>query len=131
MFERKGALEPGIEHTMRKNEIRCGGFVKALPDDKAVVLPEAMDDYAIEFVAVLFEPLQQGARVMIPGQAWAESVHSKRSIMQPRRFRFVQRHDLDLHAVLLQPFAQRNDATGYAARFGIQRLHCLQNSQVR
>src|SRR5947208_8284737 len=58
MFERKGALEPGIEHAMRKNEIRCGGFAKALPDDKAVVLPDAMNDYAIEFAAVLLEPLR-------------------------------------------------------------------------
>jgi hypothetical protein len=33
--------------------------------------------------------------------------------------------------VVLQSCAQRNDGTGYAARVGIQRLHCLQNSQVR
>jgi hypothetical protein len=102
-----------------------------LPDRKAVVLPDAMDDYAIEFVALFFEPLRQGARVTIPGQAWAESVHGKRLITQPGRFRFVQGDDLNLQAVLLQSFAQRNDGTSYAARFGIQRLHCLQNSQVR
>jgi len=116
---------------MWKNKVRDGGFVKALPDRKAVVLPDAMDDYAIEFVALFFEPLRQGVRVTIPGQAWAESVHGKRLIMQPGRFWFIQGDDLDPHAVLLQSFAQRNDGMGYATRFGIQRLHCLQNSQVR
>src|SRR4030095_4793667 len=131
MFEREGALEPGIEHAMRKNKVRDSGFVKALPGGKAMVLPDAMDNYAIEFVAVLFEPLRQRARVPIPGQAWAESVDSERLVTQPGRFRFIQRDDLDLHAVLLQSFAQRNDGRSYAARFRIQRLHCLQNSQVR
>src|SRR6201982_1175194 len=61
MFERKGALEPGIEHAMRKNKVRNGGFVKASPDGEAVVLPDAMENSAIEFVAMLFEPLRQGA----------------------------------------------------------------------
>ena len=30
--------------------------MKALPDGKAVVLPDSMDDHAIEFVAMFFEP---------------------------------------------------------------------------
>ena len=80
MFERKGALEPGIEHTVRKNEVRDGGSVKALPYGKAVVLPDPMDDHAIESVAVLFEPFRQSARIMITGQPLAESVHGKRLV---------------------------------------------------
>src|SRR5437588_2051413 len=106
MFERKGALEPRVEHAMRKNEVRNAGFVKALPDGKAVVLPDTMDDNAIEFVAVFFEPLRQGARVTIIREALAESVHGKRLVTQPGRLRFVQGDDLDLYAMLLQSFAQ-------------------------
>src|SRR2546425_12023609 len=131
MLEPKGALEPGIEHSMRENEVRDGGFVKALPDGKAVMLPDAMDDYGIEFVAVFIEPLRQGARVTIIREALAERVHGKRLVTQPGRLRFIQCDDLDLHSMLLQSFAQGKDSTGDAARFGIQRLHCLQNSQVR
>lgn len=56
MFERKCPLEPGIEHPMGENEIWRRGFVKPLPHGKAVVLPDAVDDDAIEFIAVFSEP---------------------------------------------------------------------------
>ena len=116
---------------MRKNKVRNGGFVKALPDGEAVVLPDAMDDNAIEFVAMFFEPLRQGARVTIICEALAESVHGKILVTQPGRSRLIQGDNLNLYAMLLQSFAQRSDGTGHAARFGIQRLHYLQNSQFR
>ena len=131
MFERKGALEPGIEHAMRKNKVRNGGFVKALPDGEAVVLPDAMDDNAIEFAAMFFEPLRQGARVTIICEALAESVHGKILVAQPGRSWLIQGDNLNLYAMLLQSFAQRSNSTRHTARFGIQRLHCLQNSQFR
>src|SRR5438874_2972508 len=131
MLERKGALEPGIEHAMRKNKVRNGGFVQALPDGETVVLPDAMDDNAIEFAAMPFEPPRQGTRVTIIGEALAESVHGKRLITQHGRSRFIQSDNLDPYAMLLQSFAQRSDGTGHTARFGIQRLHYLQNSQFR
>ena len=116
---------------MRKNKIRNGGFVKALPDGEAVVLPDAMDDNAIEFVAMFFEPVRQGTRVTIVGEALTESVHGKRLVMQPGRSRLIQGDNLDLHAMLLRPFAQRSDSRRHTARFWIQRLHCLQNSQFK
>src|SRR5438034_10651304 len=93
MFKRKGALEPGIEHAMWKNKVRHGGFVKALPDGKAVVLPDAMDDYAIEFVAVFFEPLRQATRGAVIGEALAESVDRKSLGAQPGRRRLRQGDD--------------------------------------
>ena len=102
MFEREGALEPGIEHAVWENEIGRRAFVKPLPHRKAVMLPDAMDDDASEFVAVFLEPLREAARVTITGQALAETVHGKRLITQPGRVRFIQCHDLGLHALLLQ-----------------------------
>src|SRR5947207_15885085 len=126
MFKRKGALEPGIEHAMWKNKVRHGGFVKALPDGKAVVLPDAIDDYAIEFVAVFFEPLRQATRVAVIGEALAESVHGKRLVAQPRRVRFIQGDELALHDVLWQSFSQPNYCSSYAARFGSLLMQCFQ-----
>ena len=96
-----------------------------------MVLPNAMDDNAIEFLAMFFEPLRQGARVTIIGEALAESVHGKRLVTQPGRPRLIQGDNFDLYAMLLQSFAQRSNSTRHTARFGIQRLHCLQNSQFR
>ncbi len=116
---------------MRKNKVRNGGFVKSLPDGEAVVLPDAMDDNAIEFVAMFFEPLRQGARVTIICEALAESVHGKILVTQPGRSRLIQGDNLNLYAMLLQSLAQRSNSTRHTARFGIQRLHCLQNSQFR
>src|SRR5215475_7575114 len=105
MLERKRALEPGIEHPVRDNEIRYRGFVKPLPHRKAVVLPDTVDDDAIKFNTVLPEPAGEGARVTIAGPAPTETVHGNRLITQPGRVRFMQRDDLGLHAELLQSLA--------------------------
>jgi hypothetical protein len=43
----------------------------------------------------------------------------------------IQGDNLNLYAMLLQSLAQRSNSARHTARFGIQRLHCLQNSQFR
>ena len=102
MLERKRALEPGIEHPVRDNEIRYRGFVKPLPHRKAVVLPDTVDDDAIKFITVLPKPAGEGARVTIARQTLTETVHGNRLITQPGRVRFIQCYDLGLRAALLQ-----------------------------
>src|ERR1043166_5012567 len=102
MFKRECTLEPGIEHPVRENEIRRRGFVKPPPHRKAVMLPDTVDDDAIEFIAVLPEPIRKSARVTITGKALAKTVHGDRLIPQPGRGWFIQRDDLGLRTVLLQ-----------------------------
>jgi hypothetical protein len=58
-------------------------------------------------------------------------MHGKILVTQPGRSRLIQGDNLNLYAMLLQSFAQRSNSTRHTARFGIQRLHCLQNSQFR
>src|SRR2546430_9159715 len=67
MFERKGALEPGIEHAMRKNEIRCGGFVEELAKEKNGGVGEVKGVFANEIFFVVCEAPQPRAPRIISG----------------------------------------------------------------
>ena len=83
MSETESALEPGIEHSVRKNKIWYRGFVKPLPHREAVVLPDSVNNDAIKPIAILPKPHGEGARVTIVGQALTEAMHGNRLTTQP------------------------------------------------
>ncbi len=95
MLQRIGAVEPGIEHAVREDEVRRLASVERPPDAEAAVIPEAMDDHRIILRAPLRDPPPEAGRVTVAAAARPQSMHRDGALVNPRVGRRVERNDLD------------------------------------
>jgi len=74
VFERIGAVEPRIEHSVWKNDVWCRAAAQGAPDAEAVVLPQAVDDHRVVFRMSVFNPASEARRVSVAPAAGTERV---------------------------------------------------------
>src|ERR1700730_13471052 len=110
MLQRVSPLEPGIQHSVGKNEVWCDGFVQGAPDPEAVVLPDAMDNDGVIFPAMLFEPRREARRVTVSAAAATKRMHAHRKFANPWISRRIERNHFNAMS------ATRQDRGGLSDR---------------
>jgi len=127
VLEGVAAVEVGVEHAVGKDDIgdapghrhSCG---------KAVVLPDSVDDDAIETLPVFLEPLEEPGLIAVSAPARPEGMDLRAgNIGEALRGR-VQRGDLDLIACALMSGGKHVRRLGGAAVAGVQRTDDMQDA---
>ena len=95
VLERISPLEPGIEHSVRKNEIGRRRSAESAPDAKTAVLPKALDDHRVVVRMLLLDPAGKGRRVSVIAAAGTQRMDFHRAIAHPGIARRIQGNDFD------------------------------------
>src|SRR4029077_4178071 len=90
VFDRIGAVEPRIEHSVWKNEVWCRAAAQGAPDAEAVVLPQAVDNHGVVFTMSVFNPASKTRRVSVAAAAGTEGVDRHRVFANPRIARRIE-----------------------------------------
>src|SRR5436190_16359974 len=96
MLERIRSLKPRIEHPVGKHNVATARSPQGLPNAKAVKLPKAIYNHAVEFPGTFPEPSNQAWRITVSAEARAEGGHAMRTGRHPWIVRRVKRNDGDL-----------------------------------
>src|SRR5438270_1093372 len=96
VLERVSALEPRIEHAVRKNKVRCRRAGQRPPDAEAAVLPDAVDDDGVVFRTPLFYPIRKAGRVSVTSEPGTERVDGNGGAAHPWIGRRIQRNNFHL-----------------------------------
>src|ERR1043166_9315702 len=98
MFERIGSLEPGVEHAVRKNEVRRASSAQSAPDAETTVLPESLNNDRVKLSVPLPDPASEAWCVPVIAATWTQRMNRDRAVADPRVRRRIQRNDLHLMA---------------------------------
>ena len=98
VFQRIGPLEPWIEHSVGKNEVRRRSSAQRAPDAEAAVLPEALNNNSVIMRVPFPDPTRETRRESVTAAAGAKRMHGHRTVPHPRIRRRIQRNDLHLMA---------------------------------
>src|SRR6185437_5886886 len=91
------ALEPGVEHPVKNDEVRNFAVAKGLIYADQMITPHAVDDYRVKAGGVLAQPWNESTRIPLICTAVPQGVDRNIPCVRPVIFP-VQAHDLRLVA---------------------------------